>query len=90
MANKVKGLPAPKQKGHLTAELLGQFVRAKRTQSKLRLEDAALLCNVAKDTLSKIETARGGVRFESVLQVCQMLGIELRVTPWEDEAENES
>ncbi len=83
MSNKIKQLDMPRQTGPLTAELLGKFVKARRAQANLRLEDAALLCNVAKDTLSKIENARGGVRFESILHVCQMLGIELRVVPWE-------
>lgn len=84
MAKKVKGIPTPKENGPLTADLLGKFVKARRTQSGLRLEDAALLCGVSKDTLSKIENARDGVRFESVLQVCKMLGVELRVKPWSE------
>lgn len=88
MVNKIRPQPTPEQKGQLTVELLGQFIKAKRTQSNLRLEDAALLCNVAKDTLSKIENARGGVRFESILHVCQMLGVELKVTPWKYERES--
>ncbi len=83
MAKKVKALNTPELNGPLTAELLGQFVKAKRTQSNLRLEDAALICNIAKETLSKIENARGGVRFENILQVCQMLGIELQVKAWD-------
>lgn len=84
----VKPLQIPKQTGPLTAQLLGQFIKAKRTQSGLRLEDAALLCNVAKDTLSKVENARDGVRFESILQICKILGVELVVKPW-DEVEHE-
>ena len=82
MAKKVKPIDTPNANGPLTAQLLGQYVRARRTQANLRLEDAALLCQVAKDTLSKIETARDGVRFDSVLQVCKMLGIKLAVEPW--------
>jgi transcriptional regulator with XRE-family HTH domain len=85
MAKKVKKVSTPKINGPLTSELLGEFVRAKRTQSDLRLEDAALLCGVAKETLSKIENARGGVHFDNVLQVCKMLGVELQVKRWSDE-----
>lgn len=84
MPKAVKALKTPENKGPLTAELLGKFIKAKRTQANLRLEDAALLCNVAKDTLSKIENARDGVRFESVLQVCKMLGVELMIRPWNE------
>lgn len=67
-----------------SAKLLGAYVRAKRTQSGLKLEDAALLCNVAKDTLSKIENGSGGVRLDNVLHVCAMLGIELYVKKWKE------
>jgi transcriptional regulator with XRE-family HTH domain len=84
MPKVLKSLKAPKQNGPLTAKLLGQFVKAKRTQAGLKLEDAALLCNIAKDTLSKIENAREGVRFENILHVCKMLGIELVVKPWNE------
>lgn len=84
MSKTLKIIKSPQQSGPLTAKLLGQFIKAKRTQSGLRLEDAALLCNVAKDTLSKIENARDGVRFESILQVCKMLGVELLVKPWDE------
>lgn len=84
MGKTLKSQKTPIQKGPLTAEILGQFVRAKRTQSGLKLEDAALLCNVAKDTISKIENAREGVRFENILHVCKMLGIELMVRPWDE------
>ncbi|MCO4754103.1 MAG: hypothetical protein KC478_06460 [Bacteriovoracaceae bacterium] len=52
MGKKVKSIAAPKEKGPLTPELLGKYVKAKRTQSGLRLEDAALICGVAKETLS--------------------------------------
>lgn len=85
MSKTLKSQKAPTENGPLTAELLGQFVRAKRTQSGLKLEDAALLCNVAKDTISKIENAREGVRFENILHVCKMLGIELMVKPWNED-----
>ena len=39
----------------MTAALLGQAVKARRTQSNLRLEIDAALCGVAKQTLMKIE-----------------------------------
>ena len=85
MGKKVKRTAAPKESGPLTPELLGKYVKAKRTQSGLRLEDAALICGVAKETLSKIENARDGVRFDSVLQVCKMLGVELQVNRWNED-----
>jgi len=84
MPKVLKPLKTPMQYGPLTAKLLGQFVKARRTQAGLKLEDAALVCNIAKDTLSKIENAREGVRFENILHVCKMLGIEHVVKPWDE------
>lgn len=83
MTKKVKAMKTPNQDSDLTPELLGQFVKAKRTQLGITIEEAALMCNVAKDTLSKIETARNTVQFQSILQVCKMLGIKLFVESWE-------
>jgi transcriptional regulator with XRE-family HTH domain len=68
----------------LTPEALGLFVKARRTQSGLRLEDAAALCGVAKETYSKIERGHGGVRLESVLAVCQKMGVELVLKSWKE------
>ncbi|MDP3466571.1 MAG: helix-turn-helix transcriptional regulator, partial [Sulfuricurvum sp.] len=60
-------------------KVLGDFIRYKRTNLGLGIHDAAMLCNVSVSTLSKIETAKGGVMFDKVLQVCQSLGIDLRI-----------
>lgn len=76
---------APQPDKVLSAKVLGAYIRAKRTQSGLKLEDAALLCNVAKDTLSKIENGSGGVRLDNVLHVCAMLGVELYIKKWKEE-----
>lgn len=86
MAKKVKALQTPVTQT-LTAESLGLFVKAKRTQAGLRLEDAAMLCGVAKDTLSKIESGEGAVRLESVLLVCRKLGVSIELRSWGDDGE---
>lgn len=83
MAKQVKAMKIPEQEdAPLTALLLGQFIKAKRTQSGTRIEDAAMLCNVSLATLSNIENGKGG-RLESALQICRMLGIKLKVVPWD-------
>jgi transcriptional regulator with XRE-family HTH domain len=84
MAKKVKSLTTPKQEGPLDAELLGSFVRARRTQAGMGIHETAALCGVAVDTLAKIEKARGDVQLSSVLRVCRMLGITLTVEPWSE------
>lgn len=82
MARPLTPLPTPQQSGALTPELLGQFIRAKRTQSGLRIDDAAALLGVAKDTLSKLERGHSGVQLGTLLQVLNGLGIALKVEPW--------
>ena len=82
MARKIEIMDMPLQKGPLTPVLLGQFVRAKRTQAGLRIDDAAQLCGVSVETISKIETAKAGVRTESLFRVLTGLGLQLKVEPW--------
>ncbi len=80
----VKSLPTPVQKGTLDADTLGQFIRARRTQAGMGIHETAAFCGVAVDTLAKIERARGNVHLSSVLKVCRMLGVFLKVEPWEE------
>lgn len=82
MAKQIKVHPTPDLTQRLTPELLGLAIRSKRTQSQLRLEDAATLCNVAKQTLQDIESGSGKSKFETILQVCHGLGIHLQIMPW--------
>lgn len=66
----------------LTLQLLGEAVRARRTQSSLKIEDAAALCMVAKQTFADIENGQANCRIRSILKVCAGLEIELRILPW--------
>ena len=90
MAKQIKKLETPNLQQPLTAELIGKAIKARRTQSDLRLEDAAALCGVAKDTLMKIEHGQSTCQLGSVLQICSGLGINIYITPWDmSETENE-
>jgi len=91
MAKQIKEISTPNLKQMLTPALLGQAIKAKRTQSKLRIEDAAALCGVAKQTYMKIEHGQQTVQFSCVLQICSALGIKLFIAPWlgNDEANND-
>ncbi len=84
MAKTIKPIPTPAQSGPLDAETLGKFVRARRTQSGMGMHEAAAFCGVAVDTLTRIETAKGDVKLSSILTVCRMLGINLKVESWEE------
>jgi len=87
MVKQVKKLETPDLKQTLTPELLGQAIKARRTQSNLRQEDAAALCGVAKQTFMQIEQGNSSNKLESVLQICSALGIRLCIMPWQDNDE---
>lgn len=82
MAKKVKNSQIPDLSQNLTPKLLGEAVRARRTQSNLKLEDTAALCGVAKQTLSNIENGQETSQINTILQVCSGLGIKLYIQPW--------
>lgn len=81
MPKKIVKIDTPNLSQLLTPALLGQAIKARRTQSNLRLEDAALLCGVAKQTLMNVEHGID-CQFSSVLQICSALGIKLSILPW--------
>ncbi len=82
MAKRIKAVPTPDLNANLNIVLLGQAIRAKRTQSQLRLEDAAALCGVSKQTLTNVELGIGTSQMNLVLQICSGLGVQLRILPW--------
>ncbi|KTD78483.1 helix-turn-helix domain-containing protein [Legionella waltersii] len=90
MAKQIKKLNTPNLQQPLTAELLGEVIKARRTQSELRLEDAAALCGVAKETFMKVEHGQASCQLASVLQICSGLGINLYIKPWMDDGEDEN
>lgn len=82
MARSIQIKPTPSNPEVTNREDLADFVRARRTQSGLRIDDAAALCSVSVETLSKIETAKAGVTVDSLFKVLNGLGIQLKVKPW--------
>lgn len=87
MARSIKTMATPELDGQLTPALLGEAIRARRTQSGLTLSDAAALCGLAKDTLMKVEHGVATVQLGSVLQICAGLGINLQIAPWQSSTE---
>jgi transcriptional regulator with XRE-family HTH domain len=84
---KLTKLKNPALEQTLTASLLGQAIKARRTQSGLRLEDAAALCGVAKQTFMKIEHGQPTSQLRSILQICLALGIKIYIAPWHNDEE---
>jgi transcriptional regulator with XRE-family HTH domain len=79
----IKSLPTPDLTQVLSLELIGEAIKARRTQQKLDRKTAAMLCDVSTVTLGKIENASSGIRMESILKVMMALGIKMSITPWE-------
>ena len=79
----IKSLPTPDLTQVLSLKLIGEAIKARRTQQKLDRKTAAMLCDVSIVTLGKIENASSGIRMESILKVMMALGIKMSITPWE-------
>ncbi len=58
---------------------LGETIRVKRKASRLRIDDAAALCGVSVDLLSRLENGKSGVATDRVLKVLDGLGLALFV-----------
>lgn len=87
MGRQIKSLPTPDLNQNITPELLGQAVRARRTQSSLRLEDAAALCGVAKQTLQDVEHGQGTSQISTIVKILSRLRIKLCILPWSTDKE---
>ncbi|GAK86879.1 hypothetical protein JCM19238_4488 [Vibrio ponticus] len=84
MAKKVKAIASPDLSQAFTPTLLGEVVRAKRTQSKVTQQDAALLSGVSKQTYIKIEQGSSDIKLASLMKVISALGIKISILPWQD------
>lgn len=59
---------------------LGKLVRNQRAHSGLRIDDAAALCGVSSDVLSRLENGKP-VTLDKLLLILQGLGLHLVVLP---------
>jgi transcriptional regulator with XRE-family HTH domain len=62
-----------------TLEDLGRLVRTQRRASGLRIDDAAALCGVSVDLLSRLENGHSGVSSERLLKVLDGLGLTMLI-----------
>lgn len=84
MARKVVKTTTPDFNETLTPKLLGQFIRARRTQDGIDMNTAAMMCGVSVATLHRIENGNEGTTIVALLKVCDTLGVRLMVEPWEE------
>jgi transcriptional regulator with XRE-family HTH domain len=62
-----------------TLKELGRIVREQRRASGLRIDDAAALCGVSVDLLSRLENGQSGVSSARILKVLDGLGLAMIV-----------
>lgn len=60
-----------------SAKDLGAEIRKRRKRNKLRIDDAAGLCNVSVQFLFDLEKGKPTVQFDKTLAVARMFGIKL-------------
>ncbi|MEZ8068314.1 MULTISPECIES: helix-turn-helix transcriptional regulator [Vibrio] len=84
MVKKVKATESPDLNQVFTPSLLGEAIKAKRTQSKITQQDAALLSGVSKQTYIKIEQGSSDIKLTSLMKVVSALGIKISIQPWQD------
>ncbi len=63
----------------LSPRALGAAIRRQRKASHLRIDDAAALCGVSVDLLSRLENGHGGVTTARLFRVLDGLGLALQV-----------
>jgi len=77
MAKKVKISKMPDTVFIDNAEILGQLIKAKRTELGIKLADCAALCGIGINTLSRIENGNANCTLSAVFSVLSGLGIKL-------------
>lgn len=77
MAKKVTASDMPSTDFIDSAEILGQLIKAKRTELGIKLADCAALCGIGINTLSRIENGNANCTLAAVFSVLNGLGIKL-------------
>lgn len=63
----------------ITAADLGRMIRARRLELGLQQADVAMQSGVSKPTVSAIENGKETARIGLVLQICNDLGLQLKI-----------
>ena len=77
MAKKVTSSKMPEVEFIENAHVLGQLIKAKRTEMGMKLADCAALCNVGINTLSRIENGNDNCTLAALFAVLHGLGVKL-------------
>ena len=79
MPRPLRTTPQPTEPHVTSLAALGRLIRAQRVASGLRIDDAAALCGVSVDLLSRLENGRSGVSTDRLLRVLDALGLAMLV-----------
>ena len=90
MARKVTASDMPSSDFIDSAEILGQLIKAKRTELGIKLADCAALCGIGINTLSRIENGNANCTLAAVFSVLNGLGITLTSTALTPTADSSS
>lgn len=74
-------VPFPSDPHIVDPGVLGQTIRAARTQAGLTIQEAAQSIGVAKQTLSDLEAGKATVTLGLVLKIAKDLGVSLFAIP---------
>ncbi|MBL4910247.1 MAG: helix-turn-helix transcriptional regulator [Alteromonadaceae bacterium] len=77
MAKRVVATKAPNLNIPINVKSLGEFVRHKRTNLGLTIENAAALCCVSKQAFNNIELGLDTVKLVTLFKVTNGLGVDL-------------
>lgn len=83
MPRKLPPIKLPTSQEIRKLEDLGQIVRNQRALAQLRIDDAAALCFVSSDLLSRLENGRP-ITMDKLLKVLDGLGLRMLVVPASD------
>jgi len=56
---------------------LGQTIRLRRKELGITQTDLAAYCNIAKNLMTRIETAQSDVRISTLLKISKFLGFKI-------------
>ena len=79
MPKKVISTEKPDLSLPLNMNVIGDFVRYKRTSLGITLEDAAALCDLSKQAYNNIEKGIENSRVDTLFKVLSALGIRLEI-----------
>ncbi len=63
------------------SERLAQQVREARKKARLSQDDLAALAETSRRPIYLLESGKGSIKLETLIQILEALGLELTVTP---------